>query len=64
MTPADFRTARKAMGHTQKSLAAALHMGKFGYQTIGLWETGKTPVPGPVQVAMEHLAHCVKVEHP
>ena len=60
MTPDAFRTTRRAMGHTQHSLAIALRMGKHGWQTISSWETGKTPVPGPVAVAMEHLAHCVK----
>lgn len=64
MTGEEFRQMRLAMGHTQHSLAKALRMGKFGWQAISSWETGKTPVPGPVQVAMEHLAHCVKVDRP
>ena len=63
MTPADFTAARKAMGYTQRSLAVALRMGKHGWQTISGWETGKTPVPGPVQVALGHLANC-KVDRP
>lgn len=58
MTPEDFRAARKAMGHTQHTLAVALRMGRHGWQTISAWENGKTPIPGPVQVAMEHLANC------
>ena len=58
MTTADFTAARKAMGHTQHTLAAALKMGKHGWQTISGWETGKTPIPGPVQVAMGHLLNC------
>ncbi len=62
MTPADFTALRKAMGHTQHSLAVALRMGKHGWQTISGWETGKAPIPGPVQVAMEHLAHCRPLE--
>lgn len=61
MTAADFTAARKAMGHTQHTLAAALRMGKHGWQTISSWENGKTPIPGPVQIAMEHLAHCRNV---
>jgi len=58
MTPADFTALRKLMGHTQHSLAEALLMGKHGWQTISSWETGRTPIPGPVQIAMDHLANC------
>ena len=61
MDPADFIAARKAMGHTQHSLSVALRMGKHGWQTTSSWENGKTPIPGPVQIAMEHLAHCRNV---
>ena len=31
-------------------------MGKWGFQTVGMWERGESPIPGPVQVAMECLA--------
>ena len=55
MTPADFRNARKALGLTQHQLAEALHMGKWGWQTISKWENGSQPVPGPVQVALNCL---------
>lgn len=53
MTPADFRAARKALGLTQHELAEALRMGKWGFQTVGKWERGEVPVPGPVSVALE-----------
>jgi len=55
MTSADFRAARKALGYTQHGLAEALRMGKHGWQTISAWENGRTPIPGPVQVALECL---------
>jgi len=58
MQPEDFREARKEMGHTQHSLAAALLMGKHGWQTISAWENGKQVIPGPVKVAMYHLLNC------
>lgn len=58
MTSDDFRSARKNMGHTQHTLAAALLMGKHGWQTISAWENGKHPIPGPVKVAMRHLEYC------
>ena len=59
MTTDDFRTLRKSMGHTQHSLAAALLMGEHGWKTVGEWERGLRAIPGPVQVAMKHLAHCI-----
>lgn len=55
MTPAGFRNARQALGHTQHAMAEALRMGKHGWQTISAWENGKTPIPGPVSLAVEHL---------
>lgn len=55
MTSDEFIAARKAMGHTQHSLAVALRMGKHGWQTISGWENGRTPIPGPVQLAMNCL---------
>ena len=60
MTPSTFREARKAGGYTQKGLAAALRMGKHGWQTISKWESDSFDgdIPGPVQVAMEHLLNC------
>jgi hypothetical protein len=61
VTPDQFRAARAALGKqrglgrplTGKEMAEALRMGKHGWQTISGWETGKTPIPGPVQVAIE-----------
>ena len=57
MTPADFRKARHALGLSQKGLAKALRMGKWGWQTISKWEGDdyEGEIPGPVQVAMECL---------
>lgn len=55
VTPADLRTARKRLGLTQHGLAKALRMGKNGYQSISRWETDGNTVPGPAQVAIEHL---------
>lgn len=62
MTADDFRAARKAMGHTQHSLAEALLMGRHGWQTISAWENGKTPVPGPVRLAMRYLVSMAEGE--
>lgn len=57
MTPADLRTARKALGLTQSGLAKALRLSeKNGDRSIRIWEQGGNTVPGPVQVAVELLA--------
>ena len=60
MTPADLRTARKAMGMTQHQLADALCMGRHGWQSVSRWEREGSTIPGPAQVAVAHLAHCRK----
>lgn len=60
MTPADFRTARKALGLTQKGLAEALRMGTHGWQTISKWEQDGSTIPGPVSVAMDCLLRDAK----
>ena len=57
MTPTNLRDARKALGYTQHGMAEALRMGKHGWQTVSSWENGKTPIPGPVSVAIECLLH-------
>lgn len=55
MTPAELRTARKALGLTQHGLAEALRMGTHGWQSVSRWEQDGNTVPGPVQVAVEML---------
>lgn len=55
MTPADLRTARKALGLSQKELAKALRMGEHGWQSVSRWERDGGDIPGPVQVAVECL---------
>ena len=60
MTPADLRTARKALGMTQHDLATALRMGKWGFQTVSVWERDGSTVPGPVQIAVEAMLEKAK----
>lgn len=55
MTPDDFRAVRNSLGLTQHELAKALEMGRWGFQTVGKWERGEQPVPGPVRVALRCL---------
>ena len=52
MTPSDLRAARKSLGMTQHDLAKALRMGKWGFQTVSVWEREGGTIPGPVQVAV------------
>ncbi len=56
MTADEFRSARKALGLTQRALAERLQMGKHGWQSISAWERGRVPIPGPVAVAVGLLA--------
>jgi hypothetical protein len=56
MTPADFRTARKALGLTQTGMAEALRLSPAnGARSIRIWEKEGNTVPGPVQVAVEFM---------
>lgn len=57
MNPSDLRTARKALGISQKELAKALRMGGHGWQSVSRWERDGGNIPGPVQVAVECLLH-------
>ena len=56
MTPNDLRNARKALGLTQSGLAKALRLSeKNGDRSVRIWEQEGSTVPGPVQVAIEHM---------
>jgi transcriptional regulator with XRE-family HTH domain len=50
MTPEQFKAARLAAGlTTQEAVADALEVDR---RTVGRWERGEVPVPGPVRVAL------------
>ena len=53
MTPTDFHKARKSLGLTQSQMAERLRLGPNGRRTIRRYESGETPVTGPVSVAVE-----------
>ena len=56
MTPADLRSARKALGLTQSALAKALRLSeKNGDRSVRIWEQDGNTIPGPVQVAIEAM---------
>lgn len=61
MNNVELKAARKALGLSQSGLAEALRMGKNGRDTIRAWEADDNVrgVPGPAQVAIEHLLNCL-----
>jgi transcriptional regulator with XRE-family HTH domain len=60
LSPADLRTARKALGLTQHALAEALGMGKSGWQSVSRWEKDGNTIPGPVGLAVQLLLERAK----
>jgi transcriptional regulator with XRE-family HTH domain len=64
MTGQQFLDARTKLGLTQRAMAGALRLGSHGWQTISGWENGHKPVPGPVQLAVEHLLAAVPSDAP
>jgi transcriptional regulator with XRE-family HTH domain len=56
MTSDRVKAIREGLGLTQPALAERLRLGPHGKRAVIRWETGHTPVPGPVSVALEALA--------
>ena len=44
MTPEQFKSARRALGYSQQSLADEWGMGQNGDRTIRRWESGERPM--------------------
>jgi transcriptional regulator with XRE-family HTH domain len=44
MTPEQFKLARRALGYSQRALAAEWGMGDNGGRTIRRWESGSRPM--------------------
>ena len=55
LTKEDFRNARHELGLSGSRLAKFLRMGTNADRTIRRYESGESPIPGPVSVAMEAL---------
>lgn len=54
-TKDDFKNAKQELGMSASQLAKTLRMGGRADRTIRRYESGDTPVPGPVSVAVEAL---------
>lgn len=52
MTPAEFKAARSQLGLSARALAEALELGAHGGRTVRRWESGDSPISGPVAVLM------------
>lgn len=55
MNAAEFRAHRDALGYSAAGMADALLLGKEGGRTVRRWESGESPINGPVTVAMRLL---------
>lgn len=45
MTAEEIREARKRLGLSQHAMADALGMGRWGWQSVAKWESGKQIAP-------------------
>ncbi len=54
-TKDDFKNAKQELGMSAAQLAKTLRMGKRADRTIRRYESGESPIPGPVTVAVEAL---------
>ena len=55
MTNKEFIRIRAELGVTGLELSKMLRMGKGSDRTIRRYESGETPIPGPVSIAMEYF---------
>lgn len=54
MQPDQVKGARERLGLTQRELAARLHLAEpYGKDVVRSWETGRRPISGPAQAALE-----------
>lgn len=60
MTPAEFKSARRALGLSARGMGAAL--GGTAGRTIRLWEAGDRKIPGPAEVAVTYMLQGVMDE--
>lgn len=56
MTAEQLRTIRHDLGHTQHSMAIALNMGTWGWQSIAKFERGVKPISAGFAARVEQLA--------
>ena len=61
MTPNELKTARKALGLSQREMGLALEVDP---RTVRRWEAGPQAVPGPVKVAVGFMLAFIKKDPP
>ena len=60
----ELRRCRRALGLSQAEFALALRLPLDGGRIVGDWESGRTPIPGPVSLAIEYLLYLVVLGEP
>lgn len=55
MTPFALREARQSLGLSAAAMAVALGLGTDSGRTIRRWESGKSPISGPVSLAVQAM---------
>jgi len=62
MTPEQFKSARRALGYSQQSLARQFGMGNNGGRTIRRWEALERPLSPVAAYAMQLMLDAENME--
>lgn len=62
MTSEQFKSARRALGYSQQSLADEWGMGQNGGRTIRRWESGSRPLNPIAAYAMQLMLDAANIE--
>lgn len=55
MSGAEFCKIRRDLKYSQAALGELWNMGRWGGRTVRRWESGTTPIPGPVAFAIRAM---------
>ena len=62
MTPEQFKSARRALGYSQQSLARQFGMGNNGGRTVRRWEASERPLSPIAAYAMQLMLDAANIE--
>jgi len=62
MTPEQFKDARRALGYSQKSLAAEWGMGNNAARTVRRWEASERPLSPIAAYVMQLMLDAANIE--